>query len=300
MKPRHAGFTLPTVLFALLLLAAVVSGAYVAALQSVRFGRLALSETTVRLAASSRMARALGTWDVSWDSLRVGSASMTTHVSGAIVETLQVRRTGTNVFAVASSARDSVFGGRRQLLGFARLDPLSMHPAAAVRVRVPLDPALRATIDSIDRVCSDTVTTVTLQSSADDSLFYRFGTTWDWPRLVSWIQGLPAGGDSLEWRFEPAGASLIGASFSGVLVVDGDLVLQQSKVSGIVIVRGAIRLKWPGAAISGVVVADAITLDAPATASAVRIDYSSCAVHLAGRSRAPARGLPGVPPADVF
>lgn len=302
------GFTLATILFALLLLGAVVTGAYMAAYQSVRSGRLAQGETATRLAAAGALARAVSAWDVTLDSLGVGNSAVRVTRAGAIVESLSVRRTSENIFALSASAHDTALGARRALLAFATALPIMVRPKALLRLRHPPSAGLTALADSADRApagwnCThlrDTVTTVTVQSMTHDSVFFRFGTTWDWARLSGWIQSLPTGGDSLAWRFESSSATLNGERFTGVLVVDGDLILRQSELIGIVIVRGAIHLEWPGAAISGAIIADEIVHDSLVPSGNIRLQYSSCAVRLAGRSRAPARALRGVAPADLF
>lgn len=304
------GFVLPTVLFGLLLLAGVVTGAWVAAFQSVRSSREAGAEARTRAAAAGAIAEVLARWNAArFDSLRIGSADS---ISSADIESrsvLEVRRISHNGFTLASRTRDSLTRAERGLLSFARLKIVAPAPVAVVRLRTAPAEELGARIDGSDTppaswscpTAGGPITTLTVQLYISDADYWQLGGGWTWSALASWVSSLPAGGDSLPWRFQAGDLVLSGERFTGVLVVDGNLTLRGgASVVGIVIVRGAIIVEWLGAAISGRVVAHEIRLASGVNPSSFQIVHSSCALHLAGRSRAPARPLPGVAWADLF
>lgn len=304
------GFVLPTVLFGLLLLAGVVTGAYVAAFQSVRSSREAGAEARTRAAAAGAIAEVLARWDAArFDSLRIGSSDSLTSVSIESHSVLEVRRTSDNGFLLAARVRDSLTHAERGLLSFAILRSLSPAPLAVVRLRSAPADELADRISGSDMppatwTClppGPDIATLTVQSYVSDADYWQLGGGWSWSSLASWASSLPAGGDSLRWRFQSGDLVLSGERFTGVLVVDGNLTLGGgTSIIGIVIVRGAIIVEWLGAAISGRVVADEIRLASGANPSSFQAVHSSCAVRLAGRSRAPAKPLPGVAWADIF
>ena len=304
------GFVLPTVLFGLLLLAGVVTGAYVAAFQSVRSSREAGAEARTRAAAAGAIAEVLARWDAArFDSLRIGSSDSLTSVDIEGRSVLEVRRTSDNGFTLAARVRDSLTRAERGLLSFAKLKVLAPAPVAVVRLRSAPADELAARFNGSDTpppswMCppaGPNITTLTIQSYVTDADYWVLGGGWTWSSLANWASTLPAGGDSLPWRFQSGDLALSGERFTGVLVVDGNLTLRGgASIIGIVIVRGAIIVEWLGAAISGRVVAHEIRLASGVNPSSFQVVHSSCALRLAGRSRAPAKPLPGVAWADLF
>ena len=305
---RARGFVLATVLFTLLLLGAVITGAWIAAFQSVKSARQAQGEVQLRLRAASAIAATWAEWNsAAFDSLSIGN-SIVRPGGGAIIESLTVRRVGQAIFAIRASAADTVAAIERALLAFGRADPLELRPRAAARVRDDPVPMLAMRISGVDSAPAgwacpipvDTVASLLIQSSSTDSSFWRFGRSWDWVRLASWSAAAAGTGDSLPWLFHAGDLVLENRRFTGVIIADGNVTLRQSTVIGLVIARGAIRFEWLGGAILGGVVADRIELSTATQPANVRLAYSSCAADLAGRSRAPVRPIPGVPPADVY
>lgn len=294
------GFALPAVLFGLLLLAAVVVGAWLAAWQSVVHAELAAAEARLRWRAGAALAEAVTGWDARLDSLSPGSAARLSPLA-------RVTRTGLNTFVVVSDTADGR-GARAALRDLLRLRPLFLDGRAVARLQ--LGPgALAAQVEGRDTppagwtcpATTDSITTVTIQLSDTSSRGPGIGSGWTWQSLVGWTMSLPAGGDSLPWRFVAGDTTLAGSRFTGVLVVGGSVTLRSgAEVIGLVIASGSIVFEGLGGAISGQVVARDLQLSPGTLLGAASIIYSSCAVRAVARSRAPVRTLPGIPPSDVY
>jgi hypothetical protein len=294
------GFALPAVLFGLLLLAAVVIGAWVAAWQSVRHSRLAESEARLRLRVSADLARQVALWDATVDSLAAGAQTV---AAGGVA----ITRTGPNTFMLTASVADSLLGSRQTLRDFVRLRPVVLAPAAAVRLQFDPGP-LGSRISGRDSVppgwscatVTDSITTLTIQLSDSTASGPAIGGSWTRQKLAAWIQSLPPGGDSLGWRYVAGDTTLAGGRYVGLLMAEGNVTLRSGAVVvGLVISRGAIVFEGLGGAIFGQVVARTLELSAGTVAGAAAVSYSGCAAAAAGRSRAPVRPFPGVPPSDV-
>lgn len=302
---RGRGFVLPAMLFGLLLLSAIVVGAFFAAWQSVRLARAAAGEHAARLAAAGAIADQFASWDATLDSLPAGSAVAIPIPGGT---SLRVERASLNIFSLVAAARDSLSGATRSLQAVGRLKPLLLRPAATARLRE--DPGtLTPSIGGTDTNppgwnCAGapySITPVTIQLYDTNNTFYVMPEGWTWSTLVQWVTALPPGGDSLPWIVTAADTVLAGGRFTGVLIVNGDVVLRGgAEVVGAIIARGSIAFEGLGAAIFGAVVARALAVSPGTPASAARVDFSSCALRLAGRSRAPVLPLPGLPFADYY
>jgi formylmethanofuran dehydrogenase subunit C len=117
----------------------------------------------------------------------------------------------------------------------------------------------------------------------------------NWAALAAWAGAVPTGGDSLGLRYEPGDATLAGGRTMGLLVVEGDLTLSSgARHTGLVLVRGTLRLDGAGGTVIGAVVASQIVAVNGYTVSQPAVSYSACAVDLAGRSRALPVSLQGL------
>ena len=285
---RTRGFALPTVLFGLLLLASIVIGAWFAAWQALAHSRLADVEAKLRLEASAELAERIAGWDATLDSLHPGNTALGSSVS--------VSRTGLNTFALVASRSDAVSGASQRLRDFVRLHPVLFKPAAVVIAEVEPTSLLSRIQGSDACAAKPSITTVSVQLL--DSNLLQSG--WSLASLQTWISGIPTGGDSLPWRWADSDTTLGGGRFTGLFFAAGNVTIRGgTELQGLVVARGSIVFEGLGGAIIGQVAARRIELSPGTPASAASIIYSSCAALAAGRSRAPVRPFPGVPPSDL-
>jgi hypothetical protein len=138
-----------------------------------------------------------------------------------------------------------------------------------------------------------------VDAGASDSAFLALGPL-PWPALRAWA--LAAGtADSLTIAFHAGDMSLAGTRFTGILVVDGTLRLEGgAQVVGIVVARGGLVFGLGGGAVTGAALTDRISTVAGAEPPVSLVQFSSCAVGLAGRANARLSPLPGLPPQDSY
>ncbi len=302
MTPRRRGFILIAVIFALVLLAALVAGGFFATLQDLRAGRNASAQLRDRLAAKAALASLINDWDPRvLDSLSIGRSlvTRTTPVAGASV-IVTTRRLSDRMFLVRASATDSS-GVTQSLLSLARLRAIDLLPLAAVRAR-SVDPALLASISGMDQspagwscpAAADTIAPVLEQPGASDSAFLQFGA-WSWAQIVSWISSIPAGGDSVAVYYAPGDLAISGARQLGLTVVEGNLTLTGgAELDGVVLVKGAVRFGTGGATISGALVASQVIAISGFIPARPMVSFSSCASLAAILSRASPELLQGM------
>lgn len=305
MKSR--GFVLVAVLFGLVLLTALASGGFFEALQELRIGRNVASEVSLEAAAESGISSALATWDP-----RVNGALDTGAVAvppGAappgITGTVVARRLNGRLLLLRSSASDRL-GGTRTVERVARLRGPELAPAA-VRARA-VDLVALARADGTDRdpitwscpAVPGSAPNVVLEPGASDSSFFRFGAM-DWAALAAWARAVPAGGDSLQVVYRQGDTVLGAGHWTGMMVVDGDLVLRDgADALGLLIVRGTLRVQAGGASVLGSVVASQVVVEQSVAQQDVAFGYSSCSATRAALSRALPTPLKGVPGWGVF
>jgi hypothetical protein len=304
---RRRGFVLVAVLFALVVLTALASGGFFEALQEMRIGRNAALDLVLQSAAESGIAAALATWDPrATGALRPGAAlmlpgSLPSGISGGVA----ARRLNDRLLLLRSSASDAQ-GTMRTVELIARLEGPELT-RAAVRAR-SVDAVTLARADGTDRnpaswSCqnvSGAAPGVVLEPGASDSSLFRFGSM-DWTALTAWARAVPAGGDSLQVVYQAGDTTLAGGHWIGTLVVDGDLMLRSGvEVTGLLIVRGTLRIDVGGAVVLGSVVASQVIVNQSVAPQEVVLGYSSCSVVRAALSRAIPTPLRGVPEWGVF
>ena len=306
MKGRR-GFVLVAVLFALVVLTALASGGFFEALQEMRIGRNASLDLVLQSAAESGIAAALATWDPrATGALGLGAVLMLPGSAPAgITGGLEARRLNDRLLLLRSIASDE-HGTMRTVELIARLKGPELTPSA-VRAR-SVDAVTLARADGSDRnpaswsclSVSGAAPGVVLDPGASDASFFRFGSM-DWAALVAWAKAVPAGGDSLQVVYQAGDTTLAGGHWIGTLVVDGDLVLRSGvDVSGLLIVRGALRIDAGGATVLGSVVASEVIVNQSVAPQQVALGYSSCSAARAALSRAMPAPLSGVPVWGVY
>ncbi len=302
MSVPRRGFILIAVVFALVLLAALVAGGFFATLQDLRVGRTASAQLRDRLAAKAAVAALIGGWDPrALDSLAIGDTVVTTAapVPGSFVVTT-ARRLSDRLFALRARATDSS-GVTQSLETVVRLRAIELLPLATVRARF-VDPILVASVSGIDQpppnwTCpsaTDTIAPLITQPTASDSAFLQFGG-WSWAQIVGWVSSIPAGGDSIQVQYAPGDLAISGSRLRGLVVVEGNLTLAGgAEVDGVALVRGAIRFGPGGAVLRGSFVASQLVATGGFTPSAPLLSYSSCASLAAILSRALPEQLQGM------
>lgn len=307
MTSGRRGFVLATVLFAMVLLAALASRGFFAALQEMRAGRNTQGALRARSAAEAALSYAVARWDPRLlDALSIGAvvAAATPPLAGISVSAT-VRRLADHLFLVQSTAA-APGGAMASVATVIRLSLPETAPAAS-RVRL-IGPGLAGFSSGLDQsppgwncaATNDTVSDAIVQAGAPDSSFFRFGAM-NWPALTTWVGAVPPGGDTLGVRYEPGDATLAGGRTLGLLVVEGDLTLSAgAQHAGLVLVRGTLRLDGAGGVIFGSVVASQVIATNGYTASQPAVRYSVCAVELAGRSRALPVSLQGLRASGFF
>ena len=308
MTSQRRGFILVAVVFALVLLAALVAGGFFATLQDLRAGRNASAQLRDRLAAKAAIASLIGGWDPRvMNALAVGSSLSSTPsaLAGTSVALATSRLSG-RLFLVRASATDSS-GVTQSLETIARLRTIELLPLAAVRARF-VDPALALAFSGVDQnpsgwncaAVTDTIPPLIAQPGASDSSFFQFGS-WSWAQILSWIGSIPAGGDSIPVTYSPGDLAISGSQLLGLAVVDGNLTLGGgAELDGVALVRGALRFDTGGGLIRGAVVASQVITVSGFTTALPVVSYSSCGLLAAILSRAVPGVLPGQGIAPVY
>lgn len=149
------GFALPAVLFALLVLAGLVAGAFFAALQELRIGISAQREQRAFDAAESGLGATLGQWDATrLDALAPGDSAITsaTLPSGSGTYTTAVYRLSDALFLIRAVGHDPAAASQRAVGAVARLEPAALDARAAAMVRGRLEIADQSLVDGADRI----------------------------------------------------------------------------------------------------------------------------------------------------
>jgi hypothetical protein len=225
--------------------------------------------------------------------------------AGATFEARLVR-SGDGLLTVRGVGSEARLGVRREVVGTLRIVPLLPARRAVVLVRRPLPPALGASIVAADSAppgwtCpppGPPAPPVT-DPAAPDSSHFGLGPL-PWPVVAAWA-ARPRAPDSLAPASYAGDVTLDGGRVMGLLVVDGMLTVRGgAAVVGLVVARRGIVFGPGGGTVLGAVVADSVGLVSGVTPGSVRVAYSSCASGRTGRSGAPLKGLPGLPPLDVW
>jgi hypothetical protein len=300
------GFVLPGILFASLLLAAVIGGVWAAAWQSVRLARAAAAETRSRAAAAGSLHELLAEWDAArFNALAAGESDSLRFTRGPLEHLIVVKRASALRFILTARVRGESESERTVVI-HARLAALAPAPEATARLRYPPSTEAGAVVHGADEApvgwdCDPDSAIVSIHISDTDSMMSLIDDFWDFDRLADWASRQSLAGDSLPWRYHAGDLVLDGERFTGVLVVGGNLIVRGgAEVVGVVIVRDTIAFEWRGGAIVGRAVSRALRVAAGLPAGSAKVGNSSCAARHAGRSRAPAVALAGVPAADRY
>ncbi len=293
------GFVLPTVLFAVLVLAALIGGTWAAALQSVHSARLAEGALRARSAAMSAVAALLAAWDApSLDSMTAGTPENRVAAGSGVAVAVEVRRTGGDYYAITATAVDSATGARRAVASFARLEPLLPEPRSVLRLRVDPGPSAAARIVGRDSqpsgwscpASNDSITTLIVQSQTSDSAFWSLAPQWTWERLVAWSGLVAGGGDSLPLAHVSGDLVVNGGRRLGFFLVEGDVRIGGgAELVGIVLAKGSIVFEGLGGSLLGSAVGRELRVDPLTPLAAVRLGHSQCVLRLVGRARAPGK-----------
>ncbi len=288
---RERGVVLVSVLFAMVLLAAIAGGALFAALQEARTGRTAQAAVRAALDARAAAAAAIAAWDpASYNTIAPGDSLL---AGGATV-----RRLTATLFAVEATGADTIAGAEQRRAVLVRLDPPDLPPAG---LYVGIEPAadVLSGVTSIGRApppgwdCSllgDSMATASLQLYDTYSSQPPLGA-WDWGRLASWgARNVVA--DSFRLVYTAGDLEVSGGRLVGVVAAEGDVLLSgDAEIVGAVLARGAVRAQGLGGRILGVVVAASAELTEGAASGVFRLQASTCAAGLAYLHLFPARPL---------
>jgi hypothetical protein len=281
MNPRR-GAVLVTVVFALVLLAALATTAAFLALQEWRTGRNRSGALRARESAHAHTARVVAEWHPA--TLR-GLEPGDSIVLGEVV----ARLTGRSLLALEARGEEAASGAERRLRLWARLDPPPL-PDAPLALAVPPTSPLTSSVTGADEdppgwTCDGNKTDATASLQLYDTIITDGG--WSWGRLHAWgARGWVV--DSFRLVYSRGDLSISGERVTGVVVVGGDLVLSgRAELLGAVLVRGSLRLEGLGGAIFGVVIADRLEFGDQTHADALRIRFSRCAAERATLALAP-------------
>ena len=296
--PRR-GFALVSTLFALVLVGALVGGAFFAALQELRVARNEGDAQRARAAAESAADLAIAGWDGSRLNAMPAGDSQPVSVallSGASPAFVTVVRLNRQIFLVRATGGEPAAGTSSSVGRVVRLDMPRLAMRAAISVLTPADPAAAAIADGADRdppgwTCDagprDTVPGIQVGPwPLDwDSLAALARTAVD-PAAVQ--AELGAGRPLVLVRGD---VTLTGGRGGGLLLVDGDLTIQGGfEFDGVVVVRGALTMTGSAGTIRGAVAAEGLRAGG-ASPGAALLGYSSCALSRALEAAARVRPL---------
>jgi hypothetical protein len=303
---NRRGAVLLTTLAALLLLGGLTAGLLLAALQEARAGRNAEAALVARGAATAAVAQAAGTGDAVVGILAPGDSAVIPGAVGSATFEARLVRVGDDLVAVRGAGVEPRLGVRREVVSTLRIVPLLPRRRAVTLLRRPLPGSLAGRVFAADSAppgwtCSapGAPAPPVTDPAAPDSSHFALGPL-TWPAVAAWA-ARPRSLDSLTPTAVLGDLTLDGGRRVGLLVVGGTLTLRGGvEVVGIVVARGGVVFGPGGATVLGALVADSLALVSGVTPASVLVGYSSCATGRTGRSGAPLRGIPGLPPADVW
>ena len=306
---RRAGFALAAALFAVALVSALVAALFFSAAQESRAAVRGALDARAFAAAELGLHGGLAAWDPARnlpapDGMAVGeSRASTIELASGDRARVVTTRVSTGLFLVASAgtARAGTEGEasvRRTGMAL-RLERRLSTPRAAVTTFGPVTVSPGATVDGSDHVppgwpaCAAGGALAAADAARGDSALSPRPGTPAWARLVAAAITLPRDeaaaaatltrsrdARSFQLLYAPASLRLDGVSVQGVLAVDGDVELAHgAELTGILIVRGALRSGPGGGRVLGAVVThDSAGAD---IGPGLRIEFSSCAVEAA-------------------
>lgn len=217
---QERGFALAVSIFALVIIAALVTGAFFTARQEMRIGLNSRTSARAFAAAEAGLNTSIAQWQTgTWNMLAAGdSATISGNLgSGGGSYTGTVRRLNTELFLIRSTGTDPTTSAQRTLAALTRLQLVEMDFDAALTTRGPMKVGGSAELDGRDAIPSawggcptsglDTLPGVVISDTANitytgnsyrlygdppiqadptmnDSSFFKYGDT-DWNELVA-------------------------------------------------------------------------------------------------------------------
>ncbi len=303
---NRRGAVLLTTLAALLLLGGATAALLLAALQEARAGRNAEAALVARGAATAAVAQAAGIGDAVVGILADGDSVVIPGALGPAACEARIVRVGEDHVAVRGIGLEPRLGIRREVVSTLRIVPLLPRRRAVALLRRPVPAALAGRVFAADSsppgwVCATPGAPAppVTDPAAPDTSHFALGPL-AWPAVAAWV-ARPRSLDSLTPTSVAGDLTLDGGRRVGLLVVDGTLTLRGGvEVVGLVVATGGVVFGPGGAMLLGAVVSDSLGLVSGVTPGSVRVGYSSCASGRTGRSGAPLRGIPGLPPVDAW
>ncbi len=119
-----------------------------------------------------------------------------------------------------------------------------------------------------------------------------------WTALLALADTIRPGGDlgdaggALRIRYVPGNLALVGSYAEGILLVDGDLLLDGgAQFAGVIVVRGQLRIRGGGGRIAGAAVVGGASLGVAPGGGPASVVYSSCVLRQVAASTARPRPL---------
>lgn len=288
MKRGERGFVLAAILGLITIAAAVVGGACFAALQELRIGRATVAAVRAMRAAESGAGAVLASWNsAAMNNIPVGdSQAVAPGIAGSIGSaTAVVRPLGLALMLVRVRGVDPTGLAERELAWVLRIRmPRLLVPGVVASV-APLPGTVAAAIDPDDRPpagfsCPDPEPPIAPVAAP-------WTEAWtDWDSLAARAAMGPSAPDAANPIVLVNGnLRLSSGVVFGVLMVDGDLDMDVgAQIVGVLLVRGTVRLRGPGPAVTGVLRAASVSADPGALAGGgPLVVYSTCAVARALR-----------------
>ncbi len=153
-RGRERGFALAGAVFALVIIAALIAGAFFAARQEMTIGRSSTTFARAFGAAEAGMAAGVASWNTGLlNALAVGG---TTTLSGTVPNnggsyTLTVKRLNDELFLIRSVGTDPTGGSQRQLASLTRLQRIAMDFNASLTTRGSLKIGGSSFLDGVDQ-----------------------------------------------------------------------------------------------------------------------------------------------------
>ncbi|MEK6769231.1 MAG: PilX N-terminal domain-containing pilus assembly protein [Gemmatimonadota bacterium] len=274
---RQRGFALVATLFALVIIAALVTGAFFAAEQELRVGRNSRDAQRALAAAEAGVAGALGGGGgFAPGALAPGDSqtSAGTVQGGAGDFTVTVRRLNGELFLLRAVGRDPAGASLRTVGLVMRLLPPPARFEAPLTVEVPPPAGVAGAVDGVDRdppgwtcdaVARDTVPAVVVDSAKVvwDSLVALARTVYQPADLTGPIVDVAPVGDAAtcdepargNWGEPARPATVAGcASYFPVVYARGDLTLSGGRGQGLLLVEGDLTMEG-GFVFDGIILA---------------------------------------------
>jgi hypothetical protein len=290
MRAGERGFVFAAVAAVLVLLSALLAGAFFYALQEERLGRS--GQATVRALAASEAgaAAAIAQWSPAREGALLPGDALGVTVNlpeGAGSASATVTAWGERIMLVRSRGTDPTASAAREVAVLVRLAlPAVLTPAA-------LAVTAAATMDLADHVDSSDyrLTDWRCQEPPTDvpAALSPWPEPWsDWDSLAARAVTGPVLPDAQHPVIRvPGDLDLVGGSGTGILLVEGDATIAGgAMVTGLLLVRGGLEFRGTGGLVIGAVRAGAIAAQPTALAGGPLVKWSSCAVLRARRAAA--------------